>query len=197
MFRSKSLKPGIYNFDEDASFKPKVKEWFFNLKLVKWYFEVRYFLRRLKRSYFWVKDCIWNNWDFDGLTIYPLLEYKLKRVQFCLKNGHAVQEEKDMKALRILIKLANRLANEYHENALCKRHEERWGKLDITWVPVEGKEGYSESIFSRPKVITEEDEKLEREEYQELFMNKEPKWVERDEKLFFEILRRHIRNLWD
>lgn len=193
--RTKALKP-FDDKDNEPIWKLKLKEWWYDLPPVKWYYSLWVTYRRLKRVYRWSKF-MWTNWDFDALSIYPLLEYKLKRVQYCLEQGHAIQEDKDMKALRIVIKLANRLANDYHETKLYDRHEAKWGQLHTWFTDCNDGTGCSQMHSKRPKAVTEEEQEKELEEFRNLFFALEPKWRGRDEKWFFEILRRHIRNLWD
>jgi len=141
MRNSKAIKPESLKEDE-PSWKLNLKLWWWDLPPIKAYHNLRVTISRLKRVYQWSKF-MWTNWDFDALSIYPLLEYKLKRVQFCLLNGHAVQDPKDLKALRIALKLAKRLSIDYHENKLYYRHERKWGELKTWFTPTERGDGSS------------------------------------------------------
>jgi hypothetical protein len=199
---SKALKPG--NQFEDREDDKKTPTWLLNLRLwwwdfapVRWYYDVGTFIRRLKRAYKWTKNCIWTNWDFDAQTIFPLLEYKLKRIEFCLKNGHAVQEERDLKALRISIKLAKRVSDDYHEGKLYEWHERKWGGHTPWRESWEDQgDGSSRYVGRRVKVKTEQDREAEVADLRALWA-KNDAWRSRDEKLLFSIIQKYYRVWWD
>jgi hypothetical protein len=139
---------------------------------------------------------MWTNWDFDAQTIFPLLEHKLKRILLCLENGHAHQEPKDLKALKLAIKLAKRVSEDYHESKYYDWHEARWGELKTWFTPVEGKKGYSQWNSTRAKIVTEQDKAQEREAHIGMWPKIE-KWRRRDERLLFAIIQNYYRNWWD
>jgi hypothetical protein len=114
-----------------------------------------------------------------------------------LKNGHAVQKELDLKALRIAIKLAKRISDDYHEDKLYDWHERKWGELsswEDSWKPQEN--GSSRYIGRRKKVKTEADRELEVVDLRKLWEKIEA-WRSRDEKLMFAIIQKYYRVWWD
>lgn len=166
----------------------KLSDWWSDLPPATWIHKGRSFWSRAKRLARWSKF-MWTNWDFDGHSIYPLLEYKLKRIQYCLIHGWSVQDEYDMKALRVALKLVKRLSEDHHENALYGRHDKKWGPLQTWFTPTDGEPGYSTFKSSRSKAA-------EREDHLKMF-EVEARWRARDEKWFFNILRVHARRWWD
>src|SRR5208282_968600 len=70
--------------------------------MFKFCYPVESFYRRTKerigRSYSYARFG-WLNYDFDMACAWDLLEFKLKRLRVALKNGHAIQEPEDMRAL--------------------------------------------------------------------------------------------------
>jgi hypothetical protein len=175
----------------------KLRLWWYDFAPVRWYHDLGTLYRRLKRAYKWAKNCIWTNWDFDAHSIFPLLEYKLKRIEHCLINGHAVQEDRDMKALRIAIKLAKRVSDSYHEEKLYDRHERKWG-AHAPWKESwkENEDGTSTYVGRRLKVKSDQDKELETADLRSLW-KKEEEWRSRDEKLLFAIIQKYYKVWWD
>lgn len=191
--RSKPLK---IDFQKDKAYwKYKLSEWWYAFWPVKWYYDLEVLISRSKRLYKWAKF-MWTNWDFDALTIYPLLEYKLKRVQHNLINGNAVHEVGDLKALKIALKLAKRLSNDHHENKYHEWHDKKWGKLKTWLTPMNDGTGNYLYNSSRGRAVTIEDKERERQDYLAMWENY-GKWRKRDEKLFFAILQKYIPVWWD
>jgi hypothetical protein len=191
---SKPLKPGNkYEEKDEPTWKLKLRLWWYDFPPVKFVHDVEVFFRRLKRAIKWAQF-MWTNWDFDAMTIWPLLERKLQRVQICLENGHAIQEPQHMKALKVALKLLNRLSNNYHETKLYDRHEKKWGE-HITWfTPAEN--NCSRWNSTRANIKNAADKEAELADLRVLW-DKEPKWRERDEKRCLAIIQKYHRYWWD
>ena len=120
-----------------------------------------------KRSYEYAKFG-WSNYDFDHGSVYRLMEFKLKRLRHALKNGHAIHEESDLKALDEYIKIIRRLHRERYEDKYLRLHDAKWGKLEHKTEPIndQGKIEYYEFISWRKntKDAPEDVKKKERSE---------------------------------
>jgi len=161
---------------------------------MRWWHDIETFFHRLKRLYKWNKECLWTNWDFDAATIFPLLKYKLERVQDDLVRGCALHEPEHLKALRIAIKLSSRVSDDYHETKLYAKHEAKWGEIKTQRFPLEG--GGSRVTFTRANADTEDKMRLCGDELLAILERAET-WRERDERLLFEIIRKYYRYWWD
>jgi hypothetical protein len=149
-----------------------------------------------KRCFQWWYFCIRKTWDFDFTSIFTIIEYFLKRLQKVLLNGHAVQEEKDMQALAIAIKLAGRLRKDEYFDRPSRHHSKKWGESRHWFEPVGNG---SESVYmrsSRPNVNTEADKEQERKDFRATWETEE--WQrQRDEKRLYGIFMKYGRRLWD
>jgi hypothetical protein len=157
--------------------------------------DISTFFRRSKRLYHWSKF-MWTNWDFDSHSIFPLLEYKLKRLEHCLNNGHAIHEPKDLKALRIAIKLCKRISDEYHETKVYSWHERKWGELKTWFTPYDGDKDLFIMNFARPKANTDQEKAEERADLMKRHEIIEP-WLARDTRNLFNIVQKYYRAWWD
>lgn len=155
----------------------------------KYYAIVRFF-KRLHRAYKWVTECIWTNWDFDSHSIYSLLLYKLTQLQRELVNGYCVHNERDLKALRICIKLLKRLDDEYHTDRYSAWHDRKWGELDMQLTPAR------RATFSRSGIKSIDEAAQEKEECQKMY-TKITAWINRDRMLLFKIMTKYMDQWWD
>lgn len=195
MFDSKALK------DFEPEKHSKLYSWWIQTDLYDWIHDMTYkFWRRpiqsIKKLYGWHVNVFKNDYDFDGHSLYAIIEYKLKRVLPALEDGHAIQEPKDLKALKLAIKLAGRLKDDNYSMRAWDRHGKKWGELKTWFTPCEGKEGYSTWNSSRPKAVTEEEKEQERKEHLAGSLLSD-KVMEREQKWLFDILRKHLRYWWD
>lgn len=127
------------------------------------------YYERISRSFAFAKIG-WLNYDFESLYIFELIAFKLKRVESCLKKGHAIQEDEDMNALREAIEICERLFAEDYESKYIKIHNEKWGKQPRFATQPSVVPGFSEIVFKdRPGVKCDEDRKLERKEFLKTF----------------------------
>ena len=183
----------------------RLYRWLINIDkvddFIRWYDNTKYkFITnpifQVKRLYQWYVNVFYNDFDFDARSLFGIIEYKLKRIEECLINGRAVQEPKDLKAIRLAIKLAGRLKDDKYYMNGYDRIEKKFGKLNSWFEPCN--DGSTNSFWrsSRPKVITDEDKKQEREyhklqyELSSLKMKRETKWL-------YSILANHLRSWWD
>lgn len=203
MLRSKALKDGVRcGCPEDKdTWLSKLAMWWYDSSLGKFYRRWKWRLiekplQDLKKMWGWYWNVFKDDYDFDAHCLFAIIEYKLKRIQPVLENGHAIQEPKDMKALKIAIKLAGRLKDDNYDMVEYDRHNHKWGELETWFTPVEDKPGYSQWNSSRPKAITPEEKEQERKEMIE-GSHRAYARMKREERWLFDILKNHIRNLWD
>lgn len=152
-------------------------------------------LDQLIKAVQWYWNVLRKDHDWDGAYIYPIIEYKLKRIRYALENGYAHQEPKDMKALSLAIKLSNRLSKEQYAFRSYNKHDRKWGGLEMISRPAEGKIGYYNVLFNRPNAVTDSEKLQEKAELQAIYQL-EQKLMDRDERLLFDIIRKYRHRWW-
>lgn len=197
MFNSKALK----EFRNKK--RSKLYEWWIESKLVDWYYH--YSWKFFGNPWFQIKRLIqwyWNvfrfDYDFDGHCLFAIIEYKLKRIQKALEHGHAIQEDRDMKALNMAIELAGRLKDEYenYEDPFYRRHDKKWGKMKTWTIPAEDHPGMFIWKHSRSKAKTKKQKKFEIKDFMAMGKSIEAK-KKREEKWLYDILFKYLRRWWD
>jgi hypothetical protein len=169
------------------------------------YYPIESFFRRLHerigRSLAWAK-LTYLNYDFDSSYLYEVMEFKLKRIYECLKNGHAIQRKEDMAALRELIKICGRLRNyDDYEDPYREAHDKKWGKMP-RWgsEPVKNDKGevtsYKMIFKDRPKANTPKKKEQERKEFRDIWEKAEQDYC-KDIDRMAEILKKHGKTWWD
>ena len=155
---------------------------------------------RISRSLAYAKFG-WLNYDFDFGFTYNLMEFKLKRLLKCLENGHAVQEEEDLNALKEMIKVVRRLHRERYDEKYLRLHDKKWGKTETLSIPKVGEDGkirhYEyKSWKNSTKNASEEVKAQERREFRECWEKAE---VDRcnDVDRLAELIKKHGPRLWD
>lgn len=193
MFDSKSV-----IFDEKRS--SKLYSWWVDTALADFYYKWSWKLfgrplQDIKKICGWYWNVFRNDFDFDAHSIFSMLEYKLKRVLKALENGCAVQEPKDIKALKLAIKLAKRLKEDNYSTVAHDRVDRKYGPNHHWTTPIKGSTSVRcHSKFE--KVNTPEEEKecndYRRNQYlmSDVRMQKEEKW-------FYAILHKYMRTWWD
>lgn len=172
--------------------------WLFQEVLHQIWFRPKKFLTKI----FSYVSLVWRtgDYDFDACTIYPLLQLKLGRIYKAMEEGYAVQSKEEMQALRICIKLCDRLYKDEYMNRWWRKHEEKWGVIKINWKPYSydknGEVSSHECITSRPKANTKELRNQEREEFM-AWGTLENKIREREKKWLFDTMNKYIRRWWD
>lgn len=118
----------------------------------------------------------YKHYDFDSAYLYDLMSFKLKRLEKCLLNGHAIQEDEDMKKLKEAIKLLDRLFDEKYEQKYNALHDKKWGKLKFNRISKEQENGVFKVTFAsskRSKIKSKADEKQETKEFLEVYKTAE------------------------
>jgi hypothetical protein len=197
MHNSKPLK----DFDADDKKLSKLYLWYIESPFCDWIHNFQY--KWFHRPYHMILKVLGWYWyifrfdyDFDGHSIFSILEYKLKRIERSLLNGSAIQEDMDMKALRIAIKLAGRLKEDRYDMLFYDRHAKKWGELKTWFTPCADRKDMSEWHSSRPNANTPEEQEQERKDFRAA-CNAGDAMSKREQKWFFDILNKYIRVWWD
>ncbi len=194
MFQSKALK----NKHKERS---KLYLWWIDTWLADKYYNYswRFFenpLFQIKRLFQWYWNVFQFDHDFDGHGLFAIIEYKLKRVEKCLINGHAIQEPKDLKAIKLAIKLAGRLKDDKYEERGEDRTDQKFGPRKNWSEPIGDGSGSSYLRSSRPKVNTDVEKA---EEF--AFLRKQYELSDcrrkREERWLYAVLYKYLRNFWD
>lgn len=167
-------------------------------KIFDLYYDIRARIEWTRRAFAYAK-LGYKNYDFDALTIEHYLLFKLKRVQDCLINGSCdltvEMGPKKMKAIKLAIKLLERLTGSYEFHRFIDLHEAKWGELHTWFEPSEdGRGSYWRS--SRPKANTPELIEQERQEFLEA-ARADDREEEKYRKLLYAIIAKYIRYWWD
>lgn len=192
VYQSKAIK--VNNTKSSKLWKLFVRSPFYD-----WYSDFLNFIerpfRKLKKLYDWQVNVFNNDFDFDGHSLFGIIEYKLKRLEKCLENGCAIQDPKDIKALKIMIKLSKRLMEDNYENRFYRKHDQKWGE-SIWWsARIEGSTS-TRCTFTRPNAKTDKQKARERKESL-LGIELSNSIRLRDERWLYSLLSKHLRNLWD
>lgn len=197
MLNSKALKPGNRY---DTKNQSKFYMWWLESNISGYYYDTLYAIKKpfkqIKKLYDWYVNVFKDDFDFDAHSLFAIIEYKLKRVQTSLTNGNAIQEDKDLHALELAIKLAGRLKVDNYEDRQHRHHDAKWGKTVSWFTPCDDGTGNSIWNTSKPNAVTEEEKAQEKKEFLDLYKIS-GNIRNRDEKWLYSILKNHLRNLWD
>lgn len=196
MFQSKALK-------EDSEYKEpsKLYLWWIETTVSEYYYRfVHKFITdpiyQVKRLVQWYWNVFRFDYDFDGHCLYAIIEYKLKRVDHSLYSGNSVHEDKDLKALKLAIKLAGRLKDDNYDMVAWERLQKKWGKLQSWTTPCEDKKDMLQWHSKFSNVKTPEDEEACNKERRYGYTVAYNKML-REQRWFYSLLNKHLRSWWD
>jgi len=140
---------------------------------------------------------IWRDRQWDHQFIYQVFRHKLHLTEQLIRNhGHHLYHVKDADKIKLCVNLLDRLIkDDYHETAF-KRHEEKWGAVQLNWNNSEDHPDMQEAAITYPNVKTDEDKNSERKDFKIASQN-EMKQREQDLDILFKNIRRHIQTWWD
>jgi hypothetical protein len=195
VFQSKLLK----EFSNKS--RSKLYLWWIQTPLCDWYSDTcwKFFgqpISRIKKLYGWYVNVFKHDFDFDGHSLFAIIEYKLKRVQKSLNNGHATQETMDLKALKLAIKLAGRLKEDKYDELAHDRIEKKWGESKHWCEPCGDGSGNSYMRSSRPNIKNDEDKKQCHSDMMAEYEVAENK-CKREERNLYAVLNKYLRRWWD
>jgi hypothetical protein len=116
----------------------------------------------------------WLHYDFDSAFLYDLLAFKMKRLYDCLENGHAIQEDEDMAALKEAIQICERLHEDNYDDKYHEAHSAKWGEIESKYIPNYDSKGkilnYTWETWRKGTVnVSEEVKEQETKEFRECF----------------------------
>jgi len=192
MFQSKSLK--------EPKESSKLYLWWIDTEISRYYYRLARYLignpiYQVKRLVEWYFNVFQFTYDFDGHSLFGIIEYQLKRVYHAIYiEGHADQNPEDVKALKLAIKLAGRLKEDKYEEIGHDRITKKWGESTFTFIPLPN--GMSTMNSTRPGTPTKELEELCWKETMEQYRLASIR-MKREEKILYAILLKYLRNWWD
>ncbi len=193
MFRSKTLK--------DSPARSKLYMWWIDTEISYYYYSfVHKFIQnpifQIKKTYDWYMNALRFDYDFDSHGLFGIIEYKLKRLEKQLVHGNAWQDPKDLKALKLAIKLADRLREDKYEEVGYGRIDREWGEIgDDIFEPRNDSTSKTWHTY-RSKVKSKEDE-AQMLAYSAEQCRLSDIRTARDEKNLYSILQKHSRVWWD
>jgi len=156
---------------------------------------LRDFNNGLKNLIVWF-PLIWKDRDWDHGFLFEMLQFKLTRMEKCLRNGIHLYADKTADKVKLCTFLLDRIIKDEYYDMVFKDHKKKWGEADLQCSDCKDKEGYSELRITRPNVKTPEDNEQERKEYRAI-MKRPDELMQQDIDMLFEIMRKHIREWWD
>lgn len=156
---------------------------------------IKHFFTSLKKSLDWHFNVLRYDYDFDANSLYNIINYKLKRTEIALINGFCDHDRQKLKAIRLAIKLSNRLYKNFYDELQYKRQSALWGEL-LTWTTPHEDTEYVQMHFRYEKAITEEEKKQSTEDHMKLGYAMEA-LRNRDKRNLFFILDKYIDSWWD
>lgn len=193
MLNSKALK----GFSKKSS---KIYLWWIDSRIGDAYYSVGWFFKnpylQIKKLIQWHRNVFHNDYDFDAHCLFGIISYKLRRVLKVLENGYALHDDRDMKALRLAIKLADRLQDDRYDIVQHERHANRWGEMKTWFTPTNDGTGSSYWNSSYPNANTPEKQEQERTEFRTGMLTSYAR-MKREEKWFYSILQKYMRVWWD
>jgi hypothetical protein len=173
------------------------------------YEKMTYPLRRVRRFFSVYRERIsrcwayarfaWKNYDFDGEYLVQLMTFKLKRIQRSLQSGCSIQDKKYMQALRLAVRLGDKLKNyDYHWFMDC--HNKKWGEPDVEFEDCDdetsNKAGLKRMEMRRVHVVDEATKEQERREFMVAY-EADDAIQDRDSRLFFRLIEKYYPGWWD
>lgn len=151
---------------------------------------------RLRRSWAYARFG-WSNYDFDAGYALALLSFKLKRVQDTLINrSGTVQDPKELQALRLVIRLLDRLVEDNY-SYFYERHNQKWYGKPHPEIEFEKIEGFAGSrMISGFDRLPPDQQELAGDEIRVAFATDDA-IKSRDKRWAFSILSQHYESWWD
>ncbi|NDD52330.1 hypothetical protein EBZ39_00360 [bacterium] len=183
-------------FDKDDTPKSLWQKFVYAIEHTKigWWVTVR--LEWLRRSWAYAKFG-WCNYDFDAAYALALLSFKLKRVERVLKeDAHTVQEPKHMQALRLVIRLLDKLVEDDYRY-FYETHNKKWfgcERPEIRFEQIEGSD-LSQMLSASDDLPADQQEQAS-EEARAAF-DADDAIKARDKRWAFSILAKYYEYWWD
>lgn len=155
------------------------------------FFRIKY--RKFMQAYQYAKYG-WNDFDWDYVTIFDIMAFKMNRIEKCLKKGHHVQIKAEMDALKECQKICKRLRDEdFYEDKYYKLHNKKWGKANYKFIKNDN--NISTMQCSRKNIKTKEDKKLEVKDFLQMYKNSDKDW-KKDVDRLCHLFKKYSRTWW-
>ena len=131
-----------------------------------------YYLRKIGKIFSYL-PVLWKDEDWDADFIFPILEFKLKRLKKCLKNGYMVPEdaEKTQKEIQRAIELARLI----YIDDYCEKEYDKLGGIENYDLTAEISEDDTKDIL-RISLLEGERKSAAYEEFFGLLRDKSRRW---------------------
>lgn len=140
---------------------------------------------------------IWKDRNWDHWFLYKMLKFKLSRMEkYHRKYGIALRSEIKANEMKTCVNLLDRLIEDNYGDMTFKKHNEKWGEIEIDWVPYKDRDDLVKCLITRTNVKDEEDEKLERKQFIRLCKH-ESNLIKQDIEYLFNIMNKQIQSWWD
>jgi hypothetical protein len=162
--------------------------------------KLRYFFSGIKNGILnlitWF-PIIWHDRHYDSHYIFLVLRHKLKLTEKHIReHDNHLGAHKDADKIKRCIFILNRIIDDNYFENVMKRHDEKWGKCDMTFTPIDDKPGYSELIIKHKNVKTDKDEKEQKKHIQRCIRH-EGYLQKQDVEYLFKLMSKHIKYWWD
>lgn len=153
-----------------------------------YYYTLRW-IETVRRVVAWI-PVIARDIDFDGASLYKIMEFKLSRLLHALKTGHLEHNKKKITALKDSIDLCKKLYKDDYSNWYYKNLDKKWGKS--RWKKLKNGR-YTTHI---PKVKTAKNKKEYHKDLMQCFKNAEVD-KRKDRRKLTSLINKHIDYWWD
>lgn len=182
--------------DLEFEIKDFIYEYFHNFI---WFFIVRY--NRFKQGIKYFKFG-YNAHTFDYNTIFETINFQLKDISSCIKDGYMEEKEKNRitKKINICCHLLNRITEDDYLELIPEYKEYRDNLGEMVFIKTKDKDGkdtnFSRLSFTNLEKMTEQ-EKVNNHKMVKRCYKKAQELKKQDMDLLFKILRHNIERFWD
>lgn len=164
----------------------------------KWW-DIRYpfrlFFRYVSKMFSYGRH-LWNDFDFDWVYLLQIMKFKMERMAKAMDKGMTVSAPRHAKEIRHAIAVIDRIINDDYANFGYNKLEEKYGKSDWKFLPIEDSK-YSELLIERERARKgTPDYEAERKETMKIIHNAE-RQRKADIKYLFEYIAKHLQGWWD
>jgi len=157
---------------------------------------------RIRNTKYGVKNLItwlpviWKDRWWDSYFIYPILHKKLSMMESHIrKYGHHVDAERDADKIKVCVLLLKRIMDDEYGDMAFKRHEEKWGKSEMSFVETDDP-NLSRMLIEYDNVKTEKDEVEEKKDFKRAIEH-EDYLKKQDINILFKTIEKQISSWWD
>lgn len=128
---------------------------------------------------------LWKDQDYDSYFLLKIMQYKMKRLRFCILNGYHAHADKVAKNIRVCELLLQRLME---DNYTSKKYEELLQKYEIS--------DFLSYLMGKEGRLTVEKKKAFNRESRALH-KLHTTLQQQDLELFCKLFKKHVFTWWD